>query len=59
MIQYRKPIEVIAESLRCADEDVFEVAEDIIADLEDAGWRFVHLPDLDIKGQLAALAANG
>lgn len=48
MINYRKPLEIIAESLRCASEDVFEVSEDIIADLEDAGWRFVYLPDLDL-----------
>lgn len=45
MIYHRKPLEIIAESLRCASEDVFEVAEDIIADLEAAGWRFVYLPD--------------
>jgi hypothetical protein len=31
---------VIAESLLTATDDVFEVAEDIIADLEEAGWYF-------------------
>lgn len=40
MVFSRKPIVVIAESLRAASDDVFEVAEDIIADLEDAGWHF-------------------
>jgi hypothetical protein len=40
MIFSRKPIEIIAESLALASENEFEVAEDIIADLEDAGWRF-------------------
>ena len=54
MIHYRKPLEVIAESLRCASEDVFEVAEDGIADLEAAGWRFVYVPDADIDERLAA-----
>ncbi len=54
MICHLKPIDIIAESLRCASEDVFEVAEDIIADLETAGWRFVYLPDADIEERLSA-----
>jgi len=40
MVWSRKPIEIIAESLLSSVEDAFEVSEDIIADLEDAGWRF-------------------
>lgn len=40
MIFSRKPIEIIAETLAAASDDVFEVSEDIIAALEDAGWRF-------------------
>lgn len=47
MIFSRKPIEVIAETLRTASDDVFEAAEDIIADLEEAGWRFTFVPDAD------------
>ena len=54
MIYHRKPIEIIVESLRCASEDVFEVSEDIIADLEAAGWRFVYLPDADVEERMAA-----
>lgn len=40
MIWSRNPLEIIAETLATATEDTFDVAEDIIADLEDAGWRF-------------------
>jgi hypothetical protein len=40
MVWSRKPLEIIAESLAIAVDDAFEVAEDIIADLEDAGWHF-------------------
>ena len=40
MVWSRKPIEIIAESLLLSVDDRFEVAEEIIADLEDAGWRF-------------------
>jgi len=46
MICHLKPIDIIAESIRCASENVFEVAEDIIADLETAGWHFVFMPDV-------------
>jgi len=44
MVIARKPIDVIAESLLTATDDVFEVAEDIIADLEEAGWYFRWAP---------------
>lgn len=45
MLWPRKPIDLIAETLLTAVPDCFEVAEDVIADLEDAGWRFVFAPD--------------
>ena len=49
MIFARNPIDVIAESLLCASEDTFEVSEDIIADLNDAGWHLVWAPENDIE----------
>jgi hypothetical protein len=49
MIFARKPIEIIAETLRTASDDVFEVSEDIIADLERAGWHFAWAPDRDVE----------
>ena len=45
MVFSRKPLEIIAQSLLTAVDDRFEVAEEIIADLEEAGWRFVFVPD--------------
>lgn len=48
MVFSRKPIEIIAESLAVAVDDTFEVAEDIIADLEEAGWRFVFVPEAEL-----------
>lgn len=48
MIWSRNPIEIIAETLALAVPDTFEVAEDIIADLEAAGWHFQWAP-VDVK----------
>jgi hypothetical protein len=46
MVWSRKPIEIIAETLATASDDVSEVSEDIIAALEDAGWRLVWCGDV-------------
>lgn len=53
MIWSRNPIDIIAESLLCASDDVFEVSEDIIADLEEAGWHFAWAPHVEAD-QVAA-----
>lgn len=44
MIWSRNPIEIIAETLATASEDRFEVSEDIIADINAAGWHLVWAP---------------
>lgn len=49
MVWSRKPIEIIAESLTIAVDDAFEVAEDIIADLEDAGWHFQWVAPVEVE----------
>lgn len=45
MKQQRKPIEIIADELSLEVDYPDDVAEDVIAALEDEGWRFVSVPD--------------
>lgn len=49
MIWARSPVEIIAETLLTASDDRFEVSEDIIADINDAGWHLVWAPNNDIE----------
>lgn len=44
----RKPIEIIREEL-WDHEDPWSAAEDVIAALEEAGWRLVFVPDADVQ----------
>lgn len=46
MVHARKPVEIIAGEL-WDHEDPDAAAEDVIAALEEAGWRLVWVPDSD------------
>lgn len=53
MVHVRKPVDVIAAELwDCDDPD--EIAEDVVEALEEAGWRLVFVPDVDLEDQIAA-----